>query len=78
MNEQLSNEHKSKCERCGLYRRYQHPKTGKIYKLCASCGWKALVKLRDHIDNRPVTDKDKKEEIKNDRNTMDGFDTKSY
>lgn len=52
MNEQL-------CERCGLYPRYQHPRTAKIYKLCANCGQEALVKLRDHIDDRPVTDKDK-------------------
>lgn len=36
MNKQL-------CERCGLSQRYQHPKTAKIFKLCASCGWKALT-----------------------------------
>lgn len=45
MDEQLRDEHKSKCERCGLYRRYRHPKTGKVYKLCANCGLKALTEL---------------------------------
>jgi hypothetical protein len=30
------------CERCGVYRRYQYPKTGEIFKLCANC---SLIKL---------------------------------
>lgn len=56
MNEQL-------CERCGLYRRYQHPRTNKIYKLCAKCGWEALVKLRDHVDDEEKTDKEQVDEV---------------
>lgn len=41
----IHNERKLKCERCGLYHRYQNPQTGKIYKLCASCGVQALTEL---------------------------------
>lgn len=39
------------CERCDLYPRYQHPQTGKIYKLCASCAWETLTRSFGLIDN---------------------------
>lgn len=31
------------CERCGKYPKYQ--RQGKVYKLCAACGWEALKEL---------------------------------
>lgn len=33
------------CIRCNKYPPYKHPSTGKVYKLCAACGLKALAPL---------------------------------
>jgi hypothetical protein len=51
------------CEKCGLYPRYQHPQTGKIYKLCASCGWKALTKMLDFCDDNNESDTEKVDQV---------------
>ena len=51
------------CERCGLYQRYQHPQIDKIYKLCAICGWEALVKLMGYVDDSPITDQEKVDKV---------------
>lgn len=39
------------CKRCGLYRCYRHPKTDKVYNLCAKCGWEAIVELLELADD---------------------------
>jgi hypothetical protein len=48
------------CERCDLYPRYQHPQTGKIYKLCASCAWETLTRSFGLIDNNEEMSDQKK------------------
>lgn len=45
-----------KCIQCG---KPAYQLKGKTYKLCATCGWEALVELRGYTDNRPVTDQEK-------------------
>jgi hypothetical protein len=51
------------CERCDLYPRYQHPQTGKIYKLCASCAWETLTRSFGLIDNEEMSDQKKVDEV---------------
>ncbi len=36
---------------------------GKIYALCATCGWDQLVKLWGYTDDRPVADKEKVDNV---------------
>lgn len=33
------------CIRCNKYPPFQHPHTGRVYKLCPACGLKALAQV---------------------------------
>lgn len=48
------------CIKCGKPA-YQFK--GKTYKLCASCGWEALVKLMGYVDDSPITDREKVDKV---------------
>jgi ribosomal protein L37E len=50
----------SVCVQCG---KEAYKYRGKVYSLCAECGWDALVKLAGYLDDKEKTAKEKVDEV---------------